>query len=247
MNILLCNDDGISSEGLKALADKLSEKHNILVVAPDGNRSGFSHSLTFDKPLVLKKRFMSENYEAYSFSGTPVDCVKFATDKFSAFKPDLVLSGINNGSNIGTDVLYSGTVSAACEANALGYKSMAFSLAERNAASYLKAAEYFAEVVEKYYSLLSPAFVFNVNLPYADTVRVRGMKFTPLGVQIYTDTYLLGEDGNYTLVGEPIAHDKNEEDCDVEWIRKGFATITPVLLDRTAFSVLEKLKNGERK
>ena len=242
MNILICNDDGISSEGIKALAGKLSEKHNILVVAPDGNRSGFSHSLTFDKPLVLKEYFIDERYKSYSFSGTPVDCIKFATDKFSAFCPDLVLSGINNGSNIGTDVLYSGTVSAASEANVLGYKSMAFSLVERNAKDFKKAAIYCAEIVEKYYSMLDTSFVLNINLPFADTEKINGFRFTPLGVQIYTDTYVLGDDGKYTLVGDPIAHNKNKEDCDVEWIRKGYATATPVLINITDFDVLKRFK-----
>ncbi len=242
MKILICNDDGINSEGIKALANRLSEKNEILVVAPDGNRSGFSHSLTFDRPLVLKKVFLSDNYNAYSFSGTPVDCVKFSLDYFKDFIPDLVVGGINNGCNIGTDVLYSGTVAVALEATVLGHKAMAFSLAERNADDFSDVAEYASNIIDEYYDCLSEGFILNVNIPFTNLEKIKGTKLTPLGVQIYTDRYVKQDDETFILVGEPSHHDKNVDDCDVEWIKRGYTTVTPIVLDKTDFTTLQGIK-----
>ena len=108
MNIIICNDDGVNCKGLTALAERLSKKHNVLVVAPDGNRSASSHSLTISNSIKLNKIKEEKSLKIYSISGTPVDCVKFSKLFFKDFKADLVLSGINKGHNIGTDILYSG-------------------------------------------------------------------------------------------------------------------------------------------
>ena len=127
MRILVTNDDGISAEGLKALADVLSEKHEIFVLAPDGNRSGFSHSLTIHRDVCLKEEKISDRYPAYSLSGTPADCVKFAFHNFAEKPFELVCSGINHGLNLGSDTTYSGTVAAGLEGNYFGVPSVAFS------------------------------------------------------------------------------------------------------------------------
>ena len=128
MNILVANDDGFESEGIKALAEVLSsENHKVIVVAPDGNRSAFSHSLTISRSLTFKKVYISDKFESYSVDGTPADCVKFALHYFDKEKFDMVCSGINMGNNLGSDIQYSGTVAAAMEANFFGLKSIAFS------------------------------------------------------------------------------------------------------------------------
>ncbi|HBF44896.1 MAG TPA: hypothetical protein DDW16_04695, partial [Clostridiales bacterium] len=109
MKILICNDDGIFSEGLKTLAKFLSKENDVFVMAPDGNRSAYSHSMSFFKKLELKKIEQDKNYVSYSLSGTPADCVRFGTEFFKDIKFDLIVSGVNIGSNAGTDTLYSGT------------------------------------------------------------------------------------------------------------------------------------------
>ena len=111
LKILISNDDGINSNGIRVLTKHLAKKHNVLVVAPSDNRSAFSHSLTLKNKLELNECFDIEGCKAYSLSGTPVDCVKFSELVFTDFKPDIVLSGINKGHNLGCDILYSGTVS----------------------------------------------------------------------------------------------------------------------------------------
>ena len=127
MRILVANDDGIESEGIKTLAKVLSKRHKVTIVAPDGNRSAFSHSLTISKNLIFKEVKVSDDFDAYTVSGTPADCVKFALHYFTDEKFDMVCSGINMGNNLGSDIMYSGTVAAAVEANFLGLKSIAFS------------------------------------------------------------------------------------------------------------------------
>jgi 5'-nucleotidase len=126
MKILVVNDDGIMSEGIKALADFLSISHDVTVVAPDGNRSAFSHSLSIYKDIVVKEIKITDKYRTFSMSGTPADCVKFAMHHFEE-KFDLVCSGINKGHNLGSDTVYSGTISACLEGNFFGVKGIAFS------------------------------------------------------------------------------------------------------------------------
>ena len=131
MKILISNDDGINSRGLRALAERLSLRHKVLVVAPDGNRSAFSHSLTIAKTVKLKKDESVVGYDAYSLSGTPVDCIKFAELVFNDFNADIVIAGINKGHNLGSDILYSGTVSLALEGayfNRIAFSFSAFSI-----------------------------------------------------------------------------------------------------------------------
>lgn len=248
MNILLSNDDGIQSEGIIKLALRLSKKHNILIIAPDGNRSGFSHSLSFFKKLNINRQDVNENIPAYVISGTPADCVKFASHELSQdFPIDLVVSGINKGHNLGTDVLYSGTVSVAVEGATFGYKSMAFSSCTHEGADF----DMCAEITEKLIDMLLPYsftnFIWNVNIPHLKKEEIKGVKFTPLGRQLYSDNYQKISENEYVLVGKPIKNENNPEDCDVEWSNKGYVTITPLLYDKTDYSVLTNLKDKEIK
>ena len=127
MNILISNDDGIKSRGIIELAKRLSDKHNVLVVAPDGNRSASSHSLTITNSIKVKQNFEFKGCTAYQISGSPADCVKVAKLMFKDFNADIVVAGINKGHNIGSDILYSGTVAIACEASFFGNIAFAFS------------------------------------------------------------------------------------------------------------------------
>lgn len=235
MNILVANDDGFESEGIKALAEVLSsENHKVIVVAPDGNRSAFSHSLTISRSLTFKKVYISDKFESYSVDGTPADCVKFALHYFDKEKFDMVCSGINMGNNLGSDIQYSGTVAAAMEANFFGLKSIAFSNTGRKDFNFAINAQIIKRIFNKLVSIASDKYTLNVNLPNYEP---KGIKFAPIGIQKYSDSYVKKDDGTYMLVGEP-TEVKQDENCDVELSRHGYVTITPVLYDRTDYKAM---------
>ena len=156
MRILVTNDDGIASEGLKTLASVLVKKgHNVIVVAPDGNRSAFSHSLSIHKNLVFTPLGNKNGYDEYTLDGTPADCVKFACHYFEKTPFDLVCSGINLGNNLGSDTCYSGTVSAGLEANFFGIKSIAFSNVAHHDQDFAANARVIEKHFEKFYEIYS--------------------------------------------------------------------------------------------
>ena len=243
MNILLSNDDGVKSAGLIALADKLSESNNILIVAPDGNRSASSHSLTLTKKVLLKKIRDDENVKIYSLSGTPADCVKFAKLVFKDFNADIVVSGINKGHNIGSDILYSGTVSIACEAAFFGHIAFAFSAFSHKASDFSGYSDFAVKIIDTLLPLSQKGDIWNVNFPDAPSDEIRGIKITGLGKQIYSDRYEKLSDDEYILVGSPINHVDNDDDCDVEWIKKEFITVTPVLFNKTNYERIKEVKD----
>ena len=244
MNIILCNDDGIDSKGLTLLAKRLKgDGHNVLVVAPDGNRSGASHSLTFFKNFKVTERFDICECKAYAISGTPADCIKFAKINFPEFNADIVISGINDGHNLGTDVLYSGTVSIACEAAYFGNISFAFSALDLTNINFSILLDYVVEIVNKLLPISSVGDIWNVNFP--DINKVKGIKFAKLGKQVYTDRYLNMGNGQFQLVGERIGCEQNDEDCDVYLIEKGYITITPILFDRTNITKIKEIWDNE--
>ncbi|MBQ9709618.1 MAG: 5'/3'-nucleotidase SurE [Clostridia bacterium] len=241
MNILVCNDDGINSEGLIVLAKCLSREHNVLVVAPDGNRSAYAHSISISKDIKVEEVFIDESFRSFSVSGTPADCVKYAHHVFPEFGIELVCSGVNKGNNLGTDVIYSGTVSAGLEANSLGLPAIAFSNTSFCDNRFDVCGVIALKIVDKLRKNLSCEYTYNVNIPNEEEADIKGYKFTKLGVQIYTDEYISTGDKTFRLIGDPVVHDKNDEDCDVEWNRKGYVTITPILFDKTDYKALSRL------
>ena len=242
MNVLVCNDDGINSEGIIALALMLSKKgHKVSVFAPDGNRSCYAHSITFFREVKMEKVQFEGGLPAYSFSGTPADCVKYAITH-SKTKFDIVCSGINHGSNLGTAVHYSGTVSACFEANILGVKAIAFSCPEYQKGDFNAVAEICVDIMERYHAMLDTTFTLNVNVPPIKQGEcVAGEKVTPLGERRYSDDYEFVTENSFVVTGDPIPVN-NPEDCDVEWFYKNYVSITPVILDRTAYSIIDKIK-----
>lgn len=240
MNILICNDDGIFSEGLKTLANFLSKENKVVVVAPYANCSGYSHSMSFFKKLTFKEEKISDNYKSYSITGTPADCVKFGIEFFKGqIDFDLVCSGINIGANLGTDTLYSGTVAACFEASLLNKKNIAFSITAFDNINFAKISTHAEKIFNQLLPNLSPEYVWNINIP--NLSKIKGLKITKLGVQDYSDRYEYLGNNEYMLVGEALEHDKNDFDCDVEWIQQGYATATPLILDKTAYNLLNKL------
>lgn len=236
MRILVTNDDGISSEGIKALAETLAEKHEVTVVAPDGNRSAFSHSLTISRSLTFNEVKISENYKSYSIDGTPADCVKFALHYFEENSFDLVCSGINKGNNLGSDIQYSGTVAAAIEANFFGLKSIAFSNVARANFDFAENARVLRAIFDGLYKISSSRYALNVNFPNGAP---KGVKAAHIGVQKYSDEYVKNADGTYKLEGEPTDF-YDDETSDVYLSRCGYVTVTPVLYDRTDYEAMSK-------
>lgn len=241
MNILLSNDDGITSNGLISLAKKLSEKNNVLVVAPDGNRSAFSHSLTLSRKLQLNKAEI-QNCTAYSLSGTPADCVKFAKLVFKDFNADIVVSGINRGHNLGSDILYSGTVSIACEAAYFGNVSFAFSAFSHGESDFSGYSDYAEKIIDALLPYSDTGDIWNINFPEVDACDVKGIRITKLGKHKYLDKYVKIDKNNYMLVGTPDEEYVNHEDSDIEWIKKNYITVTPILFDRSNHEKIKSLK-----
>ena len=239
MRILVTNDDGIESEGLKALAEVLIKiGHEVTVVAPDGNRSAFSHSLSIHKNLCFKTHDFSDLCNAYTLSGTPADCVKFACHYFDKEPFDMVCSGINIGNNLGSDTCYSGTVSAGLEANFFGIKSIAFSNVSHEECDFEANKRAIAKYFDKLVSVASPAYVLNVNMPNG---KDDGIKAARLGKQLYSDEYQRNADGTFVLTGFPVPFD-TDDDSDVVLSRNGYVTVTPIIYDRTAYEALKKIK-----
>ncbi|MEB3223986.1 MAG: 5'/3'-nucleotidase SurE [Candidatus Sericytochromatia bacterium] len=238
MRILVSNDDGITAPGIRALAAALAEDHEVLVVAPDRERSATGHALTLHRPL------RAEPYEpwgrvagAWAISGTPSDCVKLALGALLDGPPDLVCSGINRGPNLGTDVLYSGTVSAALEAVINDVPAVAFSLATFSDVGYDRAAAFAHHLVGQLAGRpLPPKFLLNVNLPPVQGDAYAGVRVTRLGVRRYLDTFEHRKDplGRtfYWLAGE--AQELGEAaDSDVVAVRDNHVSITPIQYDLT--------------
>lgn len=241
MRILLTNDDGHLAPGLLELASALQKQHELLVVAPDEQRSACSHSMTMFRPLVLSRYSLPGcSAPAYSLSGTPVDCVKVALNRlYDADKPDLVLSGINKGANLGTDVLYSGTVAAAVDAGILGLHGVAVSVGNFHNAAQV---DYQPAVEEVLRLLALPVFsgeprVINLNLPPVTPKEIAGRVECSLGNIRYEDHYKVYSlpDGSQELhlqVGQFLVRG-DEPGTDVDYHFKNYITYTQLHRDLT--------------
>lgn len=242
MKILICNDDGIESSGLKALAEMLSSKNEILVIAPDGNRSACSHTLTVRESIKITEYGEIKGCKSYAISGSPADCVKIARHVFCDFVPDVVISGINKGHNLGSDIMYSGTVAIAYEAAFFGFPAFAFSAFSHGESDFRLYAELAADILYKLFPLTGKAGIWNVNFPDVNK-QIQGKKFTRLGAKVYIDEYVKDSDGKYKING--VVDDSAEFcDCDVEWNKKGYITITPLKYDKSDYAVLKAI--GEK-
>lgn len=244
MRILVTNDDGIWARGIKALADEISKQHDIVVVAPGEERSGVGHGFTFLQPLICscKREFA---YPAFSLSGMPVDCVKLGAYKFFDGAPDALVSGVNRGANLGTDVLYSGTASAALEGAILGIPSLAVSCDSMDPEHYDSAAKYASKVLD--YILdnpLPPYTMLNLNVPDLPYEQIRGMKLAELGAQHYTNHYEARIDprGREYFWLSDEKKPCQDERYDEFWVKQGYASLTPVSANLTARDHIDKMR-----
>ena len=193
MRLLITNDDGISAKGIYALAKELEKNHEVIMVAPDNERSACGHSITLTRPLVVREvKLEGLKSKAFSVDGTPADCVKIAINKLIDGKIDMVVSGINKGLNLGTDVLYSGTVSAAIEAAIYKIPSMAISMdVKKNVETYEMAAKYAGEILLKAKeNSIKNDIVLNVNIPLLKENEIKGIKVCKIGSRLYNNIYI---------------------------------------------------------
>lgn len=241
MKILVSNDDGFLAPGINALAKALKEISEVTVVAPDRNRSGASNSLTLDNPL----RMTTADNGFISVNGTPTDCVHLAVTGLLTEMPDMVVSGINEGSNLSDDVLYSGTVAAATEGRFLGLSSIAISLAGPKCQHYASAAQIAKQLVLKLRKDPLPKdTILNVNVPDLPLDEIRGFQVTRLGTRHVAEPTIKAVDPRgrkIYWIGQPGPEEDAGPGTDFYAVNMGYVSITPLHLDLTHYTVFEQL------
>ncbi len=241
--ILVSNDDGFRSEGIIALSEALRPLGSVYVVAPDRERSAAGHSLTLSHPLRVEK----VGHRIYAVDGTPTDCVNLAVNGILRNrKISLLVSGINKGGNMGDDITYSGTVSAAMEGTLLGIPSIAVSLVSRNHFRFGDAAEFAAKVARKVLLRRLPKdTLLNVNLPNVPKDEIRGVKITRQGKRIYGEAVVEKRDPRgrkYYWIGGDTLETKDIPGSDLEAVEQRYISITPIHLDMTSYVSIRALK-----
>lgn len=253
MKILVTNDDGIYSRGIFALYESLSEIAEVIIVAPITEQSAVGHAITTALPLRVNEVYRKDKFFGYGVSGTPADCVKLAFSDILTKRPDFVISGVNRGANLASNVIYSGTVSAATEGAMMGVTSIAVSLASVDFNDYSVAGEFARFFAKKIYeSELKKGALFNINVPPLKKDEIKGWRYAIQGKTKYLDTFekRLDPRGNtyYWLTGEKILV-KYSEESDDYLLEQGFVTVTPLEYDMTDCSLYKKIikegKGGE--
>jgi 5'-nucleotidase len=246
MNILVTNDDGIYSDGIRALAEALKEIGAVTVVAPDAERSAIGHAITLTHPLRVKDAARNGQFFGYSTNGTPADCVKLAIRSLMKKKPDLVVSGINQGPNTGYNVLYSGTVSGATEGAILGIPSFAISLGAYERPDFTFAAG-FAKKLAKLITenkKLPLGTLLNVNVPAVPAKLIKGVKIARQSKAVMEERFDKRIDPRkqvyYWLTGEVVKPD-GTRDSDIEAVRAKYISITPIHCDMTNYDLMDEL------
>ena len=236
MHILLSNDDGYQAPGLKALYESTKDHGDITIVAPDANRSGASGSLTLSSPLTVNV----SGERCFTVDGTPVDCVHIGLNGLLDSEPDMVISGINAGSNLGDDVLYSGTVGAAYEGRRLLYPAVAVSLVGSQPQYYKTAGQVVSAIIaELKINTLPPRTVLNVNVPDRPIGEVKGYKITRLGYRAQSHPVVkinAGDNQAQYRIGTIGSAADSGPGTDFSAVKDGYVSITPLLIDSTDHS-----------
>lgn len=246
MRILITNDDGVTSKGLLTLAKVLSKHHNVLVVAPESEQSATGHAITVRMPIWVKKIEVLEDFPVYATTGTPADCVKIGVEVLAKKRVDLVISGINYGHNLGTDVIYSGTVSGALEGALLGIPALAASAPIEKNYDYNQAALFIETFIQNFdFRILGQFTALNINFPSGI---IKGWKATKQSTRRYADRFeaRIDPSGNtyYWMYGD-IVEDDPSADSDYNAIKQGYVSITPITIFMNNDKVLMSLKEVE--
>ncbi len=233
---LLSNDDGFESEGLWTLREGIADLGEVFVVAPSYEMSGASHSMTLRKPLKVEK-IEERQYRVF---GTPADCVLLSLFGLLPKRPDIVVSGINKGYNMGEDVIYSGTVAAAREGVLYGIPSLSVSIGSGDGPLHFESALHFARYVLKIMLENDLGNVLlNLNVPNLPIEEIKGIKLVRLGTRVYKDPVKKISESLYEIGGEPLW--SKESGTDLESAHDGYATLTPLLVDLTDYETMRKL------
>lgn len=246
MKILLCNDDGVHAEGIWALQKRLAEKHAVEVVAPDRERTAASHAITLHAPIRFDRIAINGRGHAYAVSGTPADCVKLALTAILDGRPDMVISGINPGANIGVDINYSGTFAAAREATFFGIPSLAVSIAAKRPSCYDEVAEFilkFSEVVWR--EGLPRGTLLNINVPDLPMARLRGVRFCKQHIGLLNqgmEKRVDPRDRAYYWYGTNVSVQEGDPELDVVALGNRYIAITPIKCDMTDYQLFQSCK-----
>ncbi|MBI9071981.1 MAG: 5'/3'-nucleotidase SurE [Melioribacteraceae bacterium] len=249
MKILISNDDGIDSEGIWVLAKALKEIGEVFVVAPQTEQSAVGHAITMKIPLRVQKRIINEEFFGYAVSGTPADCVKMGIRNLMDSPPDIVVSGINHGSNTAVNIIYSGTVGAAREAAMMDVPSIAMSITDHNPDSF----EYAGKIAQKMCKLvhkhgLPNGTLLNVNVPNLPEDKIKGIKITEMGKSRWDDIYEKRIDpyGNdyYWLTGKLIEEDETLNQ-DQFAVKQDYVAVSPIHFDLTDHETLNDMQNWD--
>jgi len=247
LRVLICNDDGINAEGIFALTQEMKKVAEVTVVAPDKQQSAVGHAITVNYPLRAVPYHKNNDFFGYAVEGTPADCVKLGVRFLMKEKPDLVMSGINHGSNTAINIIYSGTVSAATEGMILGIPSIAVSLAAYQDLDFTYAAKFSARlallVAEKG---LPHGTLLNVNIPNVPESEIKGVMITKQGISVWNDRFDVRRDPAnreyFWLTGSMNVMD-TEDDTDQIAIKNNYVSVTPVKYDLTNRDLFEEMKN----
>lgn len=245
--ILISNDDGIESEGIKALWREIRKFAEVHVVAPHTQQSAVGHAITVSNPIRARKNLIDKNFYGYAVEGSPADSVKLAVrNLLKGKKIDLLLSGINHGANTAINIIYSGTVSAATEGTILGIPSIAISLTSFVVNDFTYAAKFASKIAKLVLKKGLPhGTLLNVNIPPVPESKVKGVLLTRQGKSFWDDYYVSRLDPNkreyFWLTGKMAVLDKSEEFDEIA-IKKNYVSITPVHYDLTNYGMLEEMK-----
>ena len=244
--VLVSNDDGINAQGIHELVKALSRHAHVYVAAPHVQRSAAGHSITIRGELEVVEKEFEHAELAYEITGTPADCVKLGVLllREKGINIDMVFSGINHGGNLGTDTLYSGTVSAAIEGSICGIPAVAVSVDNHDAVNFEPAATLAAKTLLSAYGKLDAKTVLNINLPDMPQEDLKGVKYTVLGPREYDEWFKdISKEGKaiYAYTGKPVVYDNLPENYDVMVVQAGYASITPLQYDFTNYKLVEEI------
>jgi 5'-nucleotidase len=246
MKILLTNDDGVFAKGIEILYTALSVEHEVTVVAPETEQSAVGHAITWLEPLRVNTVNRNGHFFGYALKGTPADCVKIAITELMDSPPEIVVSGINLGANVGVNVIYSGTVSAATEAAVLGFPSIAVSVDSFQPVDFDASARFIQKLVPLVgENGLAPGVCLNVNVPNLPAEGIRGVRITRQGNLKCLERYDRRIDPRnhvyYWLTNTSVQQDENP-DSDSNAVAEGYISVTPIHHDLTNYPMLEKLR-----
>ena len=245
--ILVTNDDGYHAPGIKALTKVAQEFGEVVKIAPDKPQSGMGHAITINSTLRIEKMPKEDNFTGYQCTGTPVDCVKIGLDVVLERTPDLILSGINHGSNASINVIYSGTMSAALEGYIEGVPSIGFSLLDHSVEADFEGSMHFVrDMVALVLSKEKMNFCLNVNIPNLPLEMIKGLRFCRQAHAKWVEEFDQRQDPSgkdyYWLTGHFEPFEEHEEDTDLWALRNGYVSVVPVSYDLTHHGILQTLQ-----